>query len=204
MTTAVNDVMPTVVDDPSGRIRTPVALVRIRPATTGYNSLMTTQTPLVPTPLGAFRAVVEDGVVRQATFDLGTPGESRRDAWGVHDSLAAYFAGDVDALEDINADAPAGTDFQRAVWKGLREIRAGETMSYGDLAARVGVPGAARAVGMANASNPIALIVPCHRVIRAGGAIGGYGFGPETKRWLLDHERSASGGSLTRFVASTA
>ena len=165
---------------------------------------MTTETALVPTPVGAFRATVQDGVVRQATFDLGVPGDSRRDRWGVHDALAAYFAGDVDALEAIAADAPRGTDFQRSVWKCLREIRAGETMSYGELAARVGLPGAARAVGMANASNPIALIVPCHRVIRAGGAIGGYGFGPETKRWLLDHERNAAGASLTRFVASTA
>jgi methylated-DNA-[protein]-cysteine S-methyltransferase len=165
---------------------------------------MTTETALVSTPLGGFRAVVEDGVVRQATFDLGVTRESRRDRWGVHDALAAYFDGDVDALEGINAQADHGTEFQRSVWKCLREIRAGETMSYGELAVRVGVPGAARAVGMANASNPIALIVPCHRVIRAGGAIGGYGFGPETKRWLLDHERNAAGASLTRFVASTA
>ena len=78
------------------------------------------------------------------------------------------------------------------MWKRLREIRAGETASYGEFA-RAGKLNAARAVGMANASNPIALIVPCHRVIRAGGAIGGYGFGVETKRWLLEHEASSSG-----------
>ena len=79
------------------------------------------------------------------------------------------------------------------MWKVLREVRAGETISYGELAARVGAPGAARAVGTANATNPIALIIPCHRVIRAGGDIGNYGFGVDRKRWLLDHEARPSG-----------
>jgi methylated-DNA-[protein]-cysteine S-methyltransferase len=77
------------------------------------------------------------------------------------------------------------------VWKLLREVPAGSTVSYGDLAARVGAPGAARAVGTANATNPICLIIPCHRVIRTGGGLGGYGFGLERKRWLLAHEAPA-------------
>jgi O-6-methylguanine DNA methyltransferase len=147
---------------------------------------MSIETAQVETPVGAFRAVVDDGVVRAATFlvDQG----SQRDRWGVHDALAAFFDGDVDALETITTAPEGGTSFQREVWKRLREIRAGETCSYGELARRVGNPSAARAVGMANAANPIALIVPCHRVVRSGGAIGGYGFGVETKRWLLRHE----------------
>ena len=151
---------------------------------------MSIEVAQVESPVGAFRAVVDDGVVRKAVFisDRGV----HRDRFGVHDALTAYFGGDVDALESITA-APEGTTFQREVWKRLREIRAGETASYGELAQRVGKPNAARAVGMANASNPIALIVPCHRVIRTGGAIGGYGFGVETKRWLLEHEASSSG-----------
>jgi len=74
------------------------------------------------------------------------------------------------------------------VWTRLRLIPAGTTLSYGELARRVGNPSASRAVGMANASNPITLIVPCHRVVRTGGSIGGYYYGTEVKRWLLQHE----------------
>ena len=151
---------------------------------------MTIDTAVVPFALGSFRATVDDGVVRGATFDP-TPQPARRDAWGVFDIVAAYFDGDVDALDALRVD-PAGTAFQRAVWKRLREIPAGSTISYGDLARRVGNPNASRAVGMANASNPITLIVPCHRVVRTGGAIGGYYYGVETKRWLLAHESGAA------------
>jgi len=92
-----------------------------------------------------------------------------------------------------------GTAFQHAVWDQLRKIRVGTTISYGEMARRVGRPTASRAVGMANATNPIALIVPCHRVIRTGGALGGYGFGLDYKRWLLDHERAGAGGPATLF-----
>ena len=121
------------------------------------------------------------------------PGRTATRLGGVHDALAAYFAGDVDALDAI-AVAPEGTLVPAAACgSALREIRAGETISYGELAERVGAPGAARAVGMANATNPIALIVPCHRVIRTGGALGGYGFGVDRKRWLLAHEARPGG-----------
>jgi methylated-DNA-[protein]-cysteine S-methyltransferase len=148
---------------------------------------MTTDTAVVQFPLGSFRATVEDGVVRAATFEA-TPQPVRRDAWGVHDVLAAYFDGDIHALDAIVVEPEGGTAFQRDVWKRLREIPAGTTVSYGELAARVGRPSAARAVGMANAANPITLIVPCHRVVRTGGVLGGYAFGLDYKRWLLDHE----------------
>jgi methylated-DNA-[protein]-cysteine S-methyltransferase len=86
--------------------------------------------------------------------------------------------------------APAGTDFQQRVWRLLREILYGETRSYGDLARAIGAPGAAQAIGQANGENPIAVIIPCHRVIAAGGGLGGYGGGLDHKRWLLRLEGS--------------
>ncbi len=85
--------------------------------------------------------------------------------------------------------AATGTAFQQRVWKALLDIPFGETESYGALAARIGRPGAARAVGAANSRNPLAIAVPCHRVIGADGTLTGYAGGEERKRWLLDHER---------------
>jgi O-6-methylguanine DNA methyltransferase len=151
---------------------------------------MATDVAVVQFALGSFRATVEDGVVRKATFDP-TPQPVRRDPFGVHDVLVAYFAGDVEALDSLTVGA-RGTAFQHAVWDQLRKIAVGTTISYGEMARRVGKPTASRAVGMANATNPIALIVPCHRVIRTGGALGGYGFGLDYKRWLLEHERAGA------------
>jgi methylated-DNA-[protein]-cysteine S-methyltransferase len=155
---------------------------------------MTRDQAQIETPIGVFRAVVVDGAVQSAGFQLGrkTAPRDAGNAAGVRDRLAAYFTGDVDALDDIDV-APQGTLFKQLVWKALREVRAGETVSYGELAKRVGAPGAARAVGTANATNPICLIIPCHRVIRAGGELGGYGFGVDRKRWLLEHEARPGG-----------
>jgi O-6-methylguanine DNA methyltransferase len=102
-------------------------------------------------------------------------------------ALAAYFAGDVAAL-DVLAVAGIGSDFQRKVWAALRRIPAGETRSYGQLAAAIGQPSASRAVGLANGANPIGIVVPCHRVIGSGGALTGYAGGVERKAWLLRHE----------------
>ncbi len=152
---------------------------------------MTNDIAVVEWPLGTYRARIEEGVVRVGTFD-NTPQPLREDRFGVADKLRAYFAGDIDALDEIAAEGE-GSAFQRDVWKHLREVRAGTTVSYGELATIVGKPSAARAVGMANATNPIALIVPCHRVIRTGGALGGYYYGLEYKRWLLQHEGAAAG-----------
>jgi methylated-DNA-[protein]-cysteine S-methyltransferase len=101
--------------------------------------------------------------------------------------LEAYVAGDIAAIDDIPTRT-TGTAFQRKVWAALREIPAGQTWSYGRLAVHVGEPGAARAVGLANGSNPIGVVVPCHRVIGANGTLTGYGGGLERKRWLLRHE----------------
>jgi methylated-DNA-[protein]-cysteine S-methyltransferase len=107
-------------------------------------------------------------------------------------SLEAYFEGNLTALDNIQT-ATGGTPFQRAVWRALRKIKPGTTKSYGQIAARIGRPTASRAVGAANGSNPIAIVVPCHRVIGANGALTGYGGGLPRKRWLLDHERKFSG-----------
>jgi len=103
------------------------------------------------------------------------------------ESLQAYFDGDLDALAPVTV-ATGGTEFQRRVWAALREIPSGTTRTYGDLAAQLGEPGAARAVGLANGANPVAIVVPCHRVIGSGGALTGFGGGLERKRWLLEHE----------------
>lgn len=103
-------------------------------------------------------------------------------------ALARYFEGDLRALEAVEV-ATGGSAFQEEVWAALRRIPAGETLGYGALAARLGRAGASRAVGSANGANPVAIVTPCHRVVAAGGALGGYAGGLERKRWLLDHER---------------
>ena len=102
-------------------------------------------------------------------------------------AMLAYFAGRLDAIEELSV-ATSGTDFQNQVWAALRRIPTGKTLSYGALAQAIGRPAAVRAVGLANGSNPIAIIVPCHRVIGANASLTGYGGGLERKRWLLDHE----------------
>jgi methylated-DNA-[protein]-cysteine S-methyltransferase len=114
--------------------------------------------------------------------------EAARNPHGLTDAIAAYFAGDLQAIDELPVQT-AGTPFQREVWRALREIPCGGTISYAELAKRIGRPAAVRAVGLANGSNPIGVVVPCHRVIGANGALTGYGGGIERKRWLLDHER---------------
>ena len=107
-------------------------------------------------------------------------------------ALAAYFDGELEALRGLDVD-PGGTPFQRQVWAALRDIPAGTTRSYAQLACAVGRPKAARAVGAANARNPIAVVVPCHRLIGAGGGLTGYAGGLDRKRWLLEHEGCRAG-----------
>lgn len=111
------------------------------------------------------------------------PAEVRR-------AFDAYFAGELRALEPLSWRT-AGTAFQREVWAALCTIPAGETLSYGALAARIGRPKAVRAAGLANGANPVGVVVPCHRVIGADGSLTGYGGGLERKRWLLAHEGAA-------------
>ncbi len=112
-----------------------------------------------------------------------------------HDAVAAleaYFAGDLRAIDRLPADAP-GTTFQRAVWAELRGIPPGSTISYQQLARRLGRPTATRAVGAANGQNPVGIVVPCHRVIGANGTLTGYSGGLDKKRWLLAHEGVVTG-----------
>jgi methylated-DNA-[protein]-cysteine S-methyltransferase len=117
------------------------------------------------------------------TIDRETPTIRRTRAW-----LEAYFAGAAAEVGDLPLDM-RGAPFETRVWKALRDIPAGETTSYGAIAVRLGAPGASRAVGAANGANPVAIIVPCHRVIGASGSLTGYGGGLDRKTWLINHER---------------
>jgi methylated-DNA-[protein]-cysteine S-methyltransferase len=119
----------------------------------------------------------------QAVSEGTTPASVRR-------ALTAYFAGDLEALAAVRPRT-GGTAFQNEVWTALRTIPAGTTISYGQLAAKIGRPKASRAVGLANGSNPVAIVVPCHRVIGSDGSLTGYGGGLPRKQWLLEHERNS-------------
>ncbi len=156
------------------------------------------------TPIGPMLAVTDDhGVLRALWFasdDAGTKlRQSLRRQYGsipidagsppssISQALDRYFAGEIAAVNEIGW-AAAGTPFQQSVWTALSGIPAGATTSYGALAAKIGAPKAVRAVGTANGANPIAIVVPCHRVIGANRTLTGYGGGLERKRWLLAHE----------------
>jgi methylated-DNA-[protein]-cysteine S-methyltransferase len=112
------------------------------------------------------------------------------DPGGLTNALRRYFAGELAAIAALPV-VLAGTPFQQKVWTELRAIPCGETWSYGQLARRIGNPAAVRAVGLANGSNPVAIVVPCHRVIGSDGTLTGYGGGLDRKRWLLAHESRA-------------
>lgn len=112
------------------------------------------------------------------------PGE---DPGGVVSVLARYFDGDLASLDEVDVELH-GTSFQQRVWNALRTVTPGTTASYAELAGRVGAPAAVRAVGAANGANPVAVVLPCHRIIGSNGSLTGYGGGLERKRWLLHHE----------------
>jgi methylated-DNA-[protein]-cysteine S-methyltransferase len=113
------------------------------------------------------------------------------DPAGLSSAIRAYFAGELKAIESLPV-ATGGTPFQRQVWEALRAIPCGATITYGELARRIGRASAVRAVGHANGDNPISIVVPCHRVIGSNGTLTGYGGGIERKRWLLAHEGAAA------------
>lgn len=133
---------------------------------------------------GADAASIDD------TLERWYPGEprARRQVASTRDVLSRYFDGELTAIDTVPVELN-GTEFQKRVWQALRRIPAGSTLSYGELARRLGEPAAVRAVGAANGANPVALVVPCHRVIGSDGTLTGYGGGLERKRWLLVHER---------------
>jgi methylated-DNA-[protein]-cysteine S-methyltransferase len=161
----------------------------------------------VPSPVGPLTIVAADGLICGLFMDAqrhapgpesyGVPGDVGDEPFATAAAqLAAYFDG---RLTEFDLPlGPEGTDFQRRVWAGLRAIPYGQTISYGELARRVGSPAASRAVGLANGRNPIAIVVPCHRVIGADGSMTGYGGGLDRKRFLLALER----GGPTRLAVN--
>jgi methylated-DNA-[protein]-cysteine S-methyltransferase len=154
------------------------------------------------TPIGGVILVADgDGRLRALYFadgeaklrrELGrhygdVPLEPERDPGGLTSAVDAYFAGDLAAIDALPV-AARGTEFQLEVWRALRAIPCGTTATYSEIARRIGRPSAVRAVGLANGSNPVGVVVPCHRVVGADGTLTGYGGGLERKRWLLAHE----------------
>jgi methylated-DNA-[protein]-cysteine S-methyltransferase len=161
------------------------------PSAPAEETLFTTvASPIGPLTLMARRGRLTNLVMHDQAHAVSPPVNSRRDANAfdvVAGQLDEYFAGDRSEF-DVPLDL-TGTDFQRGVWAELCAIPYGGTISYGELARRVGNPKASRAVGLANGRNPVAVIVPCHRVIAGDGTLGGYGGGMERKIHLLDLER---------------
>ncbi|HEY9426167.1 MAG TPA: methylated-DNA--[protein]-cysteine S-methyltransferase [Gemmatimonadaceae bacterium] len=162
---------------------------------------MTTAYLTIPSPVGELLLTATDEGLTRVWFEENRHGGPRSAEWrradevggaaerilrSASEQLGAYFAGNLTSF-DIPL-AASGTPFQERVWKALRDIPFGHTTSYGEIAVRMGEPKAVRAVGAANGRNPIAIVVPCHRVIGARGDLTGFGGGIERKRWLLEHE----------------
>ena len=157
----------------------------------------------LPSPIGPLTLVAEAGQLAALYLDaqrhrpdddsLGSPGDPDAAPFAAAArQLADYFAGQLTEF-DLPL-APAGTDFQRRVWAALQTIPYGQTWSYAQLAEKIGNASAVRAVGLANGKNPIAVVIPCHRVIGADGSLTGYGGGLDRKRFLIDLESSGSRG----------
>ncbi len=166
----------------------------------------------VETPIGVIAVLARDKVLLLLEFEdardriaqemkkrFGDHAvEPARDPFGLSGRIRRYFDGDLTAIDGIDTDG-GGTEFQRRVWEELKRIPCGTTISYGDLARRLGDSKATRAVGLANGRNPISIVVPCHRVIGADGSMTGYGGGVDRKVWLLAHEGLAiQGNRLSR------
>lgn len=150
------------------------------------------------TPVGELALLVHDDALVAAGFtsvpdqygrlQTDAPLEIVDDLERFSAAMRAYFDGNVRAMDDLPVEQPGGA-FRQAAWKVMREVPSGEVISYAELAARAGSPGAVRAAGSACANNRVAPIVPCHRIVRTGGALGGYYYGLGVKQWLLTHER---------------
>jgi methylated-DNA-[protein]-cysteine S-methyltransferase len=155
----------------------------------------------IPTPIGEMTLIARDGVLLLLEFsDAGERIDRemkkrfgdvdflpKENPFGLSAKVTAYFSGDFTIIDDIPTESD-GTEFQTRVWAELRRIPRGVTISYGELAKRLGDKNLMRAVGLANGRNPISIVVPCHRVIGADGSLTGYGGGVARKEWLLKHE----------------
>ena len=160
---------------------------------------MTMQSWTTTTPVGPLSVITDNGIVVASGFrELADTRSRLADQAsaiapagridGVSDAVTAYFAGDVSALDDVPVAQPGGP-FQQQVWTSMRGIAAGQVWSYTELATKAGSPSAVRAAASACARNMVAPFVPCHRVVRSDGSLGGYYYGLDVKQWLLDHER---------------
>ena len=163
----------------------------------------------VPSPIGTILLVSDGEALRALDFEDHEERMLRllerhygvcevaagADQCGFRARIAAYFEGDLGALDEIPVRT-GGSAFERRVWARLREIAPGATTTYGRIAVEIGAPRASRAVGRANGANPVAIVVPCHRVIGANASLTGYGGGLERKAWLLRHEEAFSRGSM--------
>ncbi len=173
----------------------------------GPAAVWTLQCVTLTTPLGRLEVVCDgDGQLRGVDWEDGQGrllrllsrqyrrNPIRFDSAGppppAAEALQAYFAGDLSAIDRLRVE-PAGTPFQQRVWQALRVIPAGMTLSYAGLAARLGQPAAARAVGAANGANPVSVIIPCHRLVGSDRGLTGYAGGVRRKAWLLAHEGAA-------------
>lgn len=155
----------------------------------------------IDTPIGRMVLLARDGVLLLLEFEEASERFEREvkarfrdvplvpieDPFGLSSRITAYYGGELSAIEGIETDG-GGTGFETQVWRELLLIPCGSTVSYGHIARRLGDLNLSRAVGIANARNPIAVVVPCHRVIGSDGSLTGYGGGLPRKQWLLEHE----------------
>jgi methylated-DNA-[protein]-cysteine S-methyltransferase len=154
----------------------------------------------ISTPIGTLNLIADQQILLGANLsNLKALKESLADGYSGHDIknvgkipvisdlINDYFDGDISALNSIQVSQPGG-NFSQAAWKAMKKIKPGKVMSYADLAERAGSPAAVRAAGSACAKNAIVLVVPCHRIVKTGGALGNYAYGLSKKEWLLRHE----------------
>jgi len=145
------------------------------------------------TPIGTLNLLADDQILIGASlstiaaFHVGREVKVVKSIPVISDLVHEYFAGDLTALNGIQV-RQLGATFSQAAWKAMRKVVAGKTWTYSDLAKKAGSPAAVRAAGSACANNAIMLIVPCHRIVKTGGALGNYAYGVEKKKWLLSHE----------------
>ena len=161
---------------------------------------MTLISTATKTPVGTLHLICDEHVLLSATFggmnaaiaslepeDVSRKVLTVKTSPVVSDLITSYFDGDIEAINAIVVRQP-GASFSQAAWKAMRKVKPGKTLSYADLASRAGSPAAVRAAGSACAKNAIVVVVPCHRIVKTGGALGNYAYGLDAKEWLLRHE----------------